>query len=438
MRPSRRLSWRCPQRSTDRRRLSFKLALALGLALLSAASVVSVAWAEPDGGTVLKGSFEDDDAEDGGTGEVAGEVAADGTRAPAPVAAGAARFDAALRLVATGREREAASELAKLAHERPGDDIAAEALFEAGLLYDDQLAEPETAQRLFRELCTRYPSSRLLKRAQQRLVHLDAALRTGAAPLVEFQAIIRSAPEGSRERQMRLTALLARHPSFALADHAYFLLADTALRQSDRPAAERQLQTLYRLHPRSIWTAQGHRLMAEWLLQSRQIAAARVEYQALEKFEAAGPLWPVIAREGLAACQRAQRQRYFVGAAWLYLGLGALLALWRGRRHLWPPPLEVWYYAPVAGFLALAGILVQSGTILVPLSQFAGLGAALTWLSAAAAQASSEAPVRQRRKLWLGLAARALAALAICYVIIYHHSLIELIVETLRNGPDAD
>lgn len=427
MRPSRRSSWRCPQRSINGSGLALALALLLG-------GAASVARAEVDGGTVLSGSFDDDDAPDGG----AGEVAADGTRPPAPVAAGAARFDAALRLVAAGRERDAAAELAKLAHERPGDDIAAEALFEAALLYDDQLAEPETAQRLFRELVARYPGSRLLKRAQQRLVHLDTALRSGAAPLVEFQAIIRGSREGSPERQARLTALLTRHPNFALADHAYFLLADTALRQGDRRGTERQLQTLYRLYPRSIWTAQGHRLMAEWLLQSRQIAAARAEYQALEKFDAAGPLWPLIAREGLVACRRAQRQRYFVAAALVYLGLCGLLALWRGRRHLWPPPLEFWYYAPVAGFLALAGTLVQGGPILVPLSQFAGIGAALTWLASAAAQASAGAEVRQPRKLWLGLLVRALAALALCYVIIYQHSLIDPIVETLRNGPDAD
>lgn len=423
MRPSRPSSWRCRLRSTSR--VAGRLFLALWLLAWAPA-----AWAQVDGG-VLSGSFDDDD---GGT----GELPASGVRPSAPVSAGAMRFDAALRLVAAGRERDAAAELAKLAHERPDDDIAAEALFEAGLLYGEQLAEPEQAQRLLRELVTRYPSSRLFKRAQQRLTQLDTALRTGAAPLVAFQAIIRQTAEGSRDRQTRLTALLDKNPDFALADHALFLLADAALRQNDRAGAESKLKILYSRYPKSVWTAQGHRLLAEWLLQSRQIAAARIEYQALEKFEAAGPLWPIIAREGLAACRRAQQQLYFVGGAWLYLGLCALLALWRGRRYLWPPPLELWYYAPVAGFLALAGLLVPGGAITAPLIQFAALGAGLSWLSASAAQASASEEVRKPRKLWLGLLFRLLAALALCYVIVYHHSLIDLIVETLRNGPDSD
>jgi TolA-binding protein len=431
---SRRLSWRCP-----RPLISAVIAL-LALWLLGAA-----ARADTDDG-VLTGSFDDDDAADAaaasrdggvkpGPGGAAAQARAEAQSAVA-VSAGAVRFDAILRLVAVGKERQAAAELVQLAHERPADDIAPEALFEAGQLYEDQLAEPEAAQRCYRELVTRYPSSRLLKRAQQHLGHLDSALRTGAAPLIRFQAILRSTKEGSKQRRDQLSALLTESPNFSLADHALFLLADTALRGGDRKAADAWLATLFARFPQSTWTAQGHRLRAESLLLAHQIDAARLHYHALEHFTAAGPLWPLVAREGLETCRQAERWLYFSRGAWLYLGLCALGALVRGRRHLWPPPTELWYYLPVAGLFSLAGLLVQGGALVAPLWQFGLAGTALSWLSASAAQAAAGSSQGRLWRLFSGLVLRALAVLALVFLVIYHHSLIELILETLRNGPE--
>src|SRR6185369_2404567 len=119
------------------------------------------------------------------------------------------------------------------------------------------------------------------------------------------------------------------------------------------------LDVLYRRFSKSAWAAQGHRLHAESLLQSRRIDEARAHYLALADFP--GPLWPLVSREGLVACKKAMRLLYAALFAWAFLALGALFSLWRGRRHLWPPPFELYYYLPVAAFLTLAAFMVQRG-----------------------------------------------------------------------------
>jgi hypothetical protein len=140
------------------------------------------------------------------------------------------------------------------------------------------------------------------------------------------------------------------------------------------------------------------------------------------------------------ACERLERHRLWVQLAIAYLGLLSLALLLRSRRTLWPPPLEVYYYAPVATFLVGLSLWVKGGMFVAPLSLLAGLGAGLNWLAAAAARrASQRRPARRwRRALYLGvgLAWRLLAVIALCYVVVKTQGLWELLIETLRNGAD--
>jgi hypothetical protein len=398
------------------------LALAVAIVLLA-----GLASAPAQKGSVLSGSVDDEDA--------AADPAPPSALPPAARDELATRFDAALRMIAAGKERAAAEALLALAQEAPQSELAPESLFEAGLLYEDHLSDPETARRCYQQLVANYPRSRLLRRAKQRLEQLELGLRTGAAPLKSFHTILRTTVEGSRDRRSRLEALLAQNPDFALADQVLFLLADTSLRGGDRATAMSRFNDLYRRFPTSHWAAQGHRLHAETLLGERHILEARTHYQALEAFS--GPLFPLLAREGLIACDRAARAYNVSLFLWAFLGLLAFFALYRGWRHLWPPPYELLYYLPVAGLMSLAALLMRSGNALGPIWQFGLLGSLLTWLGAASSHRPLLRPPR-RLGLVLGLVVRAAAAGAIFYLIIYHHGLIELIADTLRNGPDAD
>ncbi len=353
------------------------------------------------------------------------------------------RFEAALRRIGSPdseAQRQAAKELEELAKDEPGSELAPEALFEAGQLYEEHLGDPEAARRCYRALVSRYPQSRLLRRSNQRLLQLDTALRSGATALVTFQQILRSTGEASAERRARLLTLLAESPQFALADQALFLVADTSLRLGDEATAQRNFAELHQRFPRSLWSAQGHRAQAEAALRARRIGTARSHYEALHAFPEAP--WPLIQTEGLRACQAATLRLRLATAAWLFLAAAATLAALRGRRRLWPPPFEVWYYAPLSIFLAAVALWAQGGALALPIAVLGLAGTAVAWLGAAAAQeltltAPTGAP-RSLSRLLLGLALRACAVAAICFLVIYHFNLVEIVAETLRNGPDAE
>jgi len=432
-------------RSTTAWRVWYGAVVALLLCLPS--WLHAPAWAAP--GEPLSGSLADEPSEeaDAITAEAVAEAADAGSPAVAaerrPDAALSARFEAALRLIGSGageRQRQAAQQLEALASEAPGSELAPEALFEAAQLYEEHLAEPEAARRCYRSLVRRYPQSRLLRRASQRLLQLDAALRSGAPALITFQQILRTTGEASAERRARLLTLISESPNFALADQALFLVADTSLRLGDEAVAAQQFASLYQRFPRSLWSAQGHRAQAEADLRARRIDSARAHYVALQAYPEAP--WPLIASEGLRACNSAARRQLAAIAAWTFLLLGAALSLWRSRRVLWPAPFEVWYYAPLSTFLSAVALWAQGGALAAPIAVLGLSGTAIAWLSAAAARRLVAQPSGSRLLAWArlfsGLGLRALAVLALCFLVVYHFNLVELVAETLRNGPDAE
>lgn len=416
----------------------------LGIVLLWA-TALAAAPAEP-----LSGSLADEPGDEGDAitaeavvGSVNGGSAAGTPREGKPAAALLARFEAALRLIGSGdveRQRQAARELEALAALAPRSELAPESLFEAAQLYEEHLTQPEAARRCYRELVQKYPQSRLLRRASQRLMQLDAALRSGAPALVTFQQILRSTSEASAERRARLLTLLSESPHFALADQALFLAADTSLRLGDEAAAASQFGLLYQRFPRSVWSAQGHRAQAEADLRARRIQSARVHYLALQDYTEAP--WPLIASEGLRTCTSAARRQLAAIAAWAFLLAGAGLSLWRSRRVLWPAPFEVWYYAPLSTFLSAVALWAQGGALALPIAVLGLSGTAMAWLSAAAARRLVAQPQGSRAQVWarllLGAGLRIVAVISLCFLVVYHFNLVELVAETLRNGPDSE
>jgi hypothetical protein len=110
------------------------------------------------------------------------------------------------------------------------------------------------------------------------------------------------------------------------------------------------------------------------------------------------------------------------------LGIGV-----RYRRQLWPPPAEVAYYVPVGLFFVLVAALVQGPVLARPLLWLVLGGGLLCWMSAAAARAQRS--LGTARKVW-GMLWRAGLALLLCYLAIERQGLWDLVLETLRNGPD--
>ena len=152
-----------------------------------------------------------------------------------------ARFDAATQLEARGQFAPAADALEKLGHERADDSFAPDALYEAAVVSEERLADPARAARLYDEVATRYPSSRLSRRARTRADFLKSSLTTGAGPLAEYESIMNGLdPRDKPAAISRMEQLLAQHPDFSLADRALFWLGNSyAQAHDDRRATER-------------------------------------------------------------------------------------------------------------------------------------------------------------------------------------------------------
>ena len=102
-----------------------------------------------------------------------------------------ARFEAALRQISSPNadtQRQAAVELEALAREKQSE-LAPEALFEAGQQYRRAPRRSRRgSRRCYRALVHGYPQSRLLRRANQRLLQLDHALPQRGSRLVRLSS----------------------------------------------------------------------------------------------------------------------------------------------------------------------------------------------------------------------------------------------------------
>jgi TolA-binding protein len=351
-----------------------------------------------------------------------------------------ARFEAALALLRAGREREAAAALLRLAHEEPDDDITPDAIFEAAQLHEEQLGEPEAALRLYADLLLRYPQSRLVRRAQVRHDELQAGLRTGAAAYLAFQAAVREAR--SAQAIPRLEALLARHGDFVFADRARYLLG-SAYHDAGREAdAERALKEVLSRHPGSEWAPRAEQLLGQIALGRGAHEQARAYYRGLARH---GGLWLTASAQGLHATDRAARRHRAALLCLGYLALCCVLLCHRAGPALRRPPFEFWYYLPVAACIWIFGLLGGGGPVARALLALGLGGAVLVWLGGAAAgRAASAGSSEQGRRaariaaLVAGALLRALAALALVYVILYQGGLLDVLLETLRNGPERD
>ncbi len=339
-------------------------------------------------------------------------------------------FDRAMERLGTKDAAQATAELQELARKHPHSALAPEALFVAAQQLEEQLGQPDEALRLYRVLVANHPDSRLIRRTESRIAQLSVSLQSGAAQLVRFQTILRTTSDRSPERATQLQALLTDVPQFALADQVMYLLLDGAIRQeAPEPAIVSHMTRLVTNFPHSDFCARGQQVYAEHLVRSGRYGDARRVY--LQLGDRQEPLWQKTATDGLSALAEAERRRLIAATGGLTL-LGSMLGIaLRRRRELWPPPLEVAYYLPVGLFFVLVASLLQGAQFARPLLVLLLGGVALCWLSAAAARSTL-----RPRSLVLGTLWRGGLAALLCYLAIERQGLLELVLETLRNGPE--
>ena len=368
-------------------------------------------------------------ADDAGTKQAKTELAKTELAAPDDQAVRAV-FDRAMEQLGTKDAAQATAALQDLALRHPHSELAPEALFAAAQQLEEQQGQPAVALRLYQQVVAGYPESRLLRRAESRIAQLSVSLQSGESKLVRFQTILRTTSDKSLERQTQLLALLSEQPQFALADQVMYLLLDGAIRRGapDSEIASRHQQLVTKF-PASDFCARGQQAYAEQLVRSGQYSDARRIY--IQLAGRSEPLWQKTATDGLVALADAERRRLIAALGGLTLLAATVGIALRRRKELWPPPLEVAYYLPVGLFFVLVASIIQGAQFARPLLVLLVGGVVLCWLSAAAARSGKRPSSLLLGTLWRG----GLAAL-LCYLAIERQGLLELVLETLRNGPE--
>jgi TolA-binding protein len=341
---------------------------------------------------------------------------------------GQARFEAATAREAQGDYAGAAADLEALARELPNDAFADDALFEAAMLAEERLSDPARAARLFDEVARRWPQSRLARRARGRADFLRGSLATGEGPLREYQAILSAAPSRPpAESAARMERLLASHPDFALADRALYWLGSSYAEQRRWDEAMARFADVERRFPRSDWAARAMKARGDLLLARRHPYEARAVFTELAG--AADPTARAAGAEGLENVTRALRRLVLAALALGYLIAFFVAHAWRlGAAGLRRVPTELLYYAPVALVFVIAGETENSAIGWCTLAIAVG-GGLVIWLTGNLAQSETRARL-------LRATATALAVLCIVVVAVQATGLTDLVVETLRAGPE--
>ncbi len=354
-------------------------------------------------------------------------------RAEAPP--GQAEFEAATAREGRGDYQGAAAALEQLGRTRPDDSFADDALFEAAVIAEEHLADPARAARLYEEVATRYPSSRLSRRARARADFLGTSLKTGEAPLREYLDILNNFSKHPKPESIaRMETVLREHPDFALADRTLYWLGAADLEQHrERGAVDRFLE-LERRFPRNEWAGRAKKARGDLALRTGHPFQAHAIF--VELSQAGDLLARAAAEEGLASVRSAERRFVLLVLSILYF-LGFLLLHLAALRKVRPIhlPTEVLFYAPVALLFILAAF-TENGAIAVATSAIAVGGLLIVWATTAlnAARLTRGALSIGAR---LARAAAILGAvLSIGYIAIQTTGLTDLVIETLRSGPE--
>lgn len=394
---------------------------------------------------------------------LAAVLAASGSaRGDGAVAAPDERFGHAASAMAAGEHAAAAAAFLSLAEDAPEHALADDALFSAAKLIEERLADPARALAIYRRLLERYPSSRTALAAARRAEAIERDLGPGgggAAALARFTDIVQHFSErGERASIALATALLAEHPEW--------------------PGRARALLWLAQVHQRA---GRHEQALAFYLDSAAAAAAAAASASAAARSDALDDLFDAYRGAGDMAAHlgrfdeaeriyrrmpvthdparvrslddalvnlgRARLRAHLYVSSFVVIVLvclGMVISLragagsWRDAvRALRAPPMEAVYMAPVAAILTAAAYTGHE-SIGPAVTMVSAGGLILTWLSGtalAAGEPRGRWPGRSR--VLAHAAAMVVAVVALCYIALHRNRLIDMIIDTVRFGPDV-
>jgi hypothetical protein len=306
-------------------------------------------------------------------------------------------------------------------------------LYAAALAADDRLAQPARALALYERLLREQPDYFRAVTAEKRALILRA--ETGGGHSAEADAFAKLVAEADHAPDAVPRAEALANAAWPGAPATLLWLAEWLRRHGRFDEAEARYAQLVAKWPQS----------REARLARRGAAGAAVEAHEWDRAEQLAGALPItvevdrLTRKELlhAAAMGRLRGRIQI-VAWIALvvvlaGLAGALAFaaWRARRFPLKPPIEIVYGAPIALVLVFASFTAHRA-IGPAVTRIALVGLLLAWLSGAALELR---PSRLRALLNVG--ACLVGVLAIAYIAVNRDGLIDMLIETVRFGPDV-
>ena len=370
-------------------------------------------------------------------------------------------FDRAAGALSQGDHAGAAAMFVQMAESHPAHPLAAEALFSAARLYEERLAEPGRALALYRVLVERHRDSRTALAASRRAENIERQLEPGGngdAALAGFTAILQrfsgaepGDPDAERAALGGVEALLAEYPGWPGSPRALLWLAEIHRRAGRNHEALARYLEVARDWPDSDEAVHAWRGAGDMAARLGRFDEAARLYHSIPVSEPADQRGR---DDALASLARSRVRAHIyttchVIIAIVLLGLCASLRLAAGSagaslRALARAPTEVVYMLPVAALLA-GGSFTGHESVGPAVTLVCAGGLLLTWLSGAGLDAgtarvsgdSAARPPRRRLRLLAHAAAVALAVLALCYVAVHRGHLVDMLLDTVRYGPEV-
>lgn len=334
-----------------------------------------------------------------------------------------------------------------------------DALFLAARACEERLLAPARALALYERILARYPDARAAVAAQRRAEHLRTFVGQRGASSAEAQAFAHLVAEAER---LPLAEVLGRADELAgrtwggaaevllwsaeLARRRGVTPADTSRQldaRGDLRAAIARYRAVIERFPGTPEAELAVRGLAGAAADARDWTLAeettrRIAIRSAADEVTRGELLARVAT-GRAADRWAARAYVVLGAAVLLL-LGSLWQVlgFRVRRSDWRalrPPIELAYMAPIA--VVLCGAALTAHTSIAPaVTIISAGGLLLAWLSGAALAEARARGLDHRARTAAHVGVGAVAALALAYLAIVRTGLLDLLIATIRLGPE--
>lgn len=318
-----------------------------------------------------------------------------------------------------------------------------EALREAARACEDVLADPARALALYERILREFPHGSASRTARVRARMLRDRVGEGnayAKPAAELARLINEADRlPHADVVARADALSAA--AWPGAPDAALFLAEWLVRIGELDDAQRRFAAVETKWPGTQQAAAAHRGGASTAILAHAWDRAEQLAQSIPIIDEADR---ALRDELLERIDRGRRLDFWYRVSWIALvvsvvGLIASLveAALRGgrRRPSFKPPVEVLYLLPVG--VVLVGVALTTHRAIAPAVCILLIGGlALAWVSGITLELLRihARPIGLRATLNVALCLTAVAALV--YITLTHGDLLEMMIETVKFGPD--